>query len=94
MPRPSTAYISEDEIPGLIKTFVRNYESEYWMNRVDLLYGLYENIDSIFEGASDDQMDEYRQTVEREFLFQFYHSTEALLGLIWTFSRENSLALD
>lgn len=82
MPSLEEVYLSKEELPELEKEFYKSYDESYWNVKIGMYDHLIENMEDIFENADDEDIEDYQRMAKAEFVYMFYHSTEALLGLV------------
>lgn len=94
MPRLEEVYLSKEELPELEKEFYKNYDESYWNVKIGMYDYLIENMKDIFENADDEEIEDYQRMAKAEFVYMFYHSTEALLGLVMSLTRNGTPWID
>jgi hypothetical protein len=91
MPRLEKVYLSEAELPELSKEFYRSYNDDYWYAKIEMYEYLLDHVEDVFSEDSDlneKTIDQYRRYIKSEIHHLFYHSTEALLGLVRSIANE------
>ena len=90
MPRLEELYLSSSELPGLHEEFYRYYDHDYWIAKIEMHDYLLEHLEDVFEDDeySEEDIERYESLVRAEYHYIFYHSTEALLGLINSISKD------
>lgn len=75
-------YLSKEGLPELEEEFYKNYDESYWNTKIEMYDYLLENMEDVFKGAAEEDLDDHRRLVKAEFVYMFYHSAEALFGLV------------
>lgn len=82
MTRLDKVYLSQSEVDELAEEFYRSYDKDHWNLKIEMYDYLLENMENVFEGRDEEFVEYCRRQVRAEFVYMFYHSFEALLGLI------------
>lgn len=87
MPRLDEVYLSRSEVQEMDGEFYRSYEEGHWKMKIGMYDYLLENMEDAFENQDKEFYEDCRRQVKAEFVYLFYHSTEALLGLVRSLSK-------
>lgn len=88
MPRLEEVYLSKEKLPDLEKEFYKSYDESYWKVKIGMYDHLIENMEDIFEDSNVEEIGDYQRMTKAEFVYMFYHSTEALLGLVRSLTKD------
>jgi hypothetical protein len=91
MVRLEKVYLSQSKLPDLYEEFFRSYDDDYWFAKINMYEHLLENTEEVFEdndSVDEDDIERYQSLLKAEFHYLFYHSTEALLGLVNSITKD------
>lgn len=90
MPYIDEVYLSEEMTQELVNEFYQNYEDDYWYAQIRIYEYLLDHVEDVFGGSEleEEDLEDYRRMIKAEFTYMFYHSSEALLGLVRSLAQD------